>query len=71
MYRWRIVGYGQITFFNNDYPLLARQELAAYAKAYQYLPGIPTQQQVEKEGIQIAEMNTKLMGKMEEPICIC
>jgi hypothetical protein len=52
--------------FNEDYQLLAPETLKAYIKNNKHLPGIPTQQQVKKEGVQLAEMNTKLLEKIEE-----
>ena len=38
----------------------------AYIKTHNRRPGIPTQPQVEKDGIHLAEMNTKLLEKAEE-----
>ena len=52
--------------FTEDYQLLAPEALKAYIKTHKHLPGIPTQQQVKKEGIHLAEMNTKLLEKIEE-----
>jgi hypothetical protein len=52
--------------FTEDYQLLAPDALKAFIKTHKHLPGIPTQQQVEKDGIHLAEMNIKLLEKIEE-----
>jgi hypothetical protein len=59
-------GLGANNVFEGDYQLLTPEALAACLKNHKYLPGIPTQEQVEKEGIQLAQKNTKLLNKLEE-----
>lgn len=41
-------------------------ELAAFIKANGHLPGIPSEQEVKKEGIDVGEMDSKLLRKIEE-----
>lgn len=41
-------------------------ELDAYIQAHKHLPGIPAESTVKREGIDLAEMNVKLLEKVEE-----
>lgn len=52
--------------FEKDYPLLSPEALAAFIKNNKHLPGIPTAKEVSAEGIQLAELSTKLLEKIEE-----
>ncbi|MGK6353533.1 hypothetical protein [Parapedobacter sp. DT-150] len=52
--------------FNADYPLTPLPELEAYIKENGHLPGIPTASNVEADGVALAEMNRKLLEKVEE-----
>lgn len=52
--------------FKKDYKLMPLKELEAYIQANQHLPNIPAAEQVKKEGIDLAEMNIKLLEKVEE-----
>lgn len=52
--------------FDNDYCLPSLSELEKYIDKHRHLPGIPTAEQVEKEGVDLGEMNVKLLQKVEE-----
>ncbi|WP_217607271.1 hypothetical protein [Chitinophaga sp. GbtcB8] len=52
--------------FADDYQLPALSELAGYIQQHKHLPDMPTAANVEKEGLDVAEMNKKLLQKVEE-----
>jgi len=52
--------------FHQDYKLPSLQEVANYIKTNQHLPEIPSAAEVEKEGLDLGEMNKKLLQKIEE-----
>ncbi|HEY4797916.1 MAG TPA: hypothetical protein VII99_02455, partial [Bacteroidia bacterium] len=52
--------------FEKDYPLISLPELEKYLKEQKHLPKIPSAVEVEKNGINLGEMNKLLMEKMEE-----
>ncbi len=52
--------------FEADYPLLPLEELEAQIKLQKHLPGIPSAKEVATEGIDLGEMQTKLLEKVEE-----
>lgn len=52
--------------FKKDYQLPSLQEVAEYIKENGHLKDIPNEETVEKEGIHLGEMNTKLLQKIEE-----
>lgn len=52
--------------FHNGYSLPSLQEVAAYIDAHQHLEGIPSAAEVARDGIDIGEMNKKLLAKVEE-----
>jgi hypothetical protein len=52
--------------FANDYKLKTLQEVEAYIKQNSHLPEIPSAQEIEKNGLMLAEMNMALLKKMEE-----
>ncbi len=52
--------------FEEDYPLKPWKEVVQYYKTHKHLPGVPSQEEVEKEGIYVAEMNRILLEKVEE-----
>ena len=49
-----------------DYQLRTLQEVEVHIKKYGRLPDIPSAAEVEEKGIALAEMNTKLLQKVEE-----
>jgi hypothetical protein len=52
--------------FANDYKLKSLQEVEAYIKQNNHLPEIPSAQEIEKNGLMLAEMNMSLLKKVEE-----
>lgn len=52
--------------FKKGYQLPSLQEVKAYIDQNQHLPGIPSEQQITKEGLNLGEMNKLLMKKVEE-----
>ncbi|WP_257667170.1 hypothetical protein [Parapedobacter tibetensis] len=52
--------------FHEDYALQSLPELEAYIKRHGRLPGIPSAQEAETEGIDLGEMNRKLLEKVEQ-----
>jgi hypothetical protein len=52
--------------FEPGYKLPALTELEQFVKANKHLPEIPTAQQMVKEGVNLGELNIKLLQKVEE-----
>ncbi|HMI05190.1 MAG TPA: hypothetical protein VK541_22070 [Pedobacter sp.] len=52
--------------FAKDYKLLTLQETEKHIKEKGHLPGIPSAAEVEKNGIELGDMNKKLLQKIEE-----
>jgi hypothetical protein len=52
--------------FAEDYKLKSLQEVEDYIKENKHLPEIPSAQEIEKNGLMLAEMNMNLLKKMEE-----
>jgi hypothetical protein len=52
--------------FDKNYPLKSLEEVAAYILEKKHLPNIPSASEVETNGLKIAEMNKKMMEKIEE-----
>ena len=52
--------------FAPDYQLRSIPEVEAFIKAHNHLPDIPSAGEVAKEGIDVGEMNKKLLQKVEE-----
>jgi len=52
--------------FAPNYILSSLQDVEKYIKTNQHLPGIPSAVEVEKEGLDVGEMNKKLLQKVEE-----
>ncbi len=52
--------------FHENYPLTPLQDIELYIKKHKHLPNIPNAQEVEKDGIDLGEMNKKLLEKIEE-----
>ncbi len=52
--------------FHPDYKLPSLQELESYIKMNQHLPEIPSAAEVEKEGLDLGDMNKRLLRKIEE-----
>lgn len=52
--------------FQPDYKLPSLSEVEKYIKKEQHLPEIPSAAEVQKEGLDLGEMNKKLLQKVEE-----
>ncbi len=52
--------------FRQDYQLLSLFQVEQYIKENQHLPEIPSAAEVKKEGLDLGEMNQKLLQKVEE-----
>jgi len=52
--------------FEDDYELMPIDELEAYIKEHKHLPGVPSSEEVKREGIDVAEMNKILLEKIED-----
>lgn len=52
--------------FNENYHTMSLENLQQYIKSNKHLPDVPSALLVEKEGIQLGDMNKKLLKKIEE-----
>jgi hypothetical protein len=52
--------------FADDYSMHSISELKEFIEENNHLPGIPTATEVEKEGISVGQMQTRMMEKIEE-----
>ncbi len=52
--------------FKNDYNLKSLADLRSYIKENNHLPGIPSADEMEKNGIEVGEMQRKTIEKVEE-----
>jgi hypothetical protein len=52
--------------FNKNYPLPSLTEIKTYIDQNHHLPEIPSEQQIEKDGLNLGEMNKLLVKKVEE-----
>ncbi|WP_090609346.1 hypothetical protein [Parapedobacter koreensis] len=52
--------------FSPEYELPKLAEVEAYVKEHKHLPEIPSAKDIEKEGLDLAEMNLLLLKKVEE-----
>lgn len=52
--------------FAPDYNLPSLEEVEAHIKAHKHLEGIPSEADVKENGVDLGEMNVKLLQKVEE-----
>jgi hypothetical protein len=52
--------------FDKDYKLPSLQEVETHINEHKHLPDIPSEKQVKEEGVNLAEMQAKLLQKIEE-----
>lgn len=52
--------------FEESYPLLSLEETQAYIKENKHLPGIPSSAEMHQNGVNLLEINMKLLEKVEE-----
>ena len=64
--RVALIGAWADDVFNNNYKLRPLSEVEAYIKTHQHLPDIPSEKEVKEQGINVADMNKKLLQKVEE-----
>jgi hypothetical protein len=46
--------------------MMSTEDLEAYIKKHKHLPGVPSAEEVAKEGLDLGEMNKILLEKVEE-----
>lgn len=52
--------------FDKDYELMPLDKVEAYVTEHHHLPGVPSAEEVKKNGIDVATMDAKLLEKIEE-----
>jgi hypothetical protein len=52
--------------FRDDYPLRSLQQLRNYINLNKHLPDIPATEEINSHGINVAEMDARLLQKIEE-----
>lgn len=52
--------------FEKDYKLMTLQDLEAFVKQNKHLPGIPSEKDIVSRGMDVAQINTLLVEKVEE-----
>lgn len=52
--------------FSEDYKLPTLSEVESHIKEHKHLPDVPSEKQVIKEGVNVVEMQAKLLQKIEE-----
>ena len=52
--------------FEKDYKLLTISEIEAHIETHGHLPGIPSATEATANGVNLAEINAKLLQKVEE-----
>lgn len=52
--------------FAEDYSLMPLQELGTYIRVHGRLPAMPSAQEADADGVELGEMNRKLLEKVEE-----
>ena len=52
--------------FDNNYKLRSLTEVEQFVKTNKHLPEIPSQKEVEKNGVQLGDISSKLLMKIEE-----
>lgn len=52
--------------FKSDYNLMPLKEVEKYVKTNNHLPGIPSATEVQQNGLNVGDMQNKLLQKIEE-----
>jgi hypothetical protein len=52
--------------FDTEYKLTSLHELDKYVKSEKHLPGVPSADEIEEDGVKVGEMNKMLLQKIEE-----
>ncbi|MDG5492970.1 hypothetical protein [Psychroserpens sp. SPM9] len=58
--------YNGFSLLKEDYKMPTLEEVEAFIKEYYHLPEIPSASEIKKEGMQLKEMTTLLLQKIEE-----
>jgi len=59
---WKIPDY----VFEKEYPLQSLESVGKYVEVNKHLPNIPSAQEIKDKGMDLTEMNVKLLEKVEE-----
>jgi hypothetical protein len=52
--------------FEQDYPLMSLDELAAYVAREKHLPNVPSQAEIHQDGLNLSQFHMRLLEKVEE-----
>jgi hypothetical protein len=52
--------------FEEEYPLRSLEEVEQHVRQYKHLPDIPSEKEVRENGVEVGEMQVKLLQKIEE-----
>lgn len=52
--------------FEDNYPLKRLEDVEAFIKENKHLPDIPSEQDIQENGVSLGEINSKLLQKIEE-----
>ena len=52
--------------FHPDYRLMPLSEVARYIQENHHLPGVPSSREIKQKGVNLGEMQAKLLAKIEE-----
>lgn len=52
--------------FADDYALMSLDDVDSYVRAHKHLPGVPSAAEVKSSGVNVGDMQTTLLRKMEE-----
>ncbi|MEM7040330.1 MAG: hypothetical protein AAF570_25405, partial [Bacteroidota bacterium] len=52
--------------FEPGYELMSLEDVREYIQEYHHLPGLPPAAEIEKDGVELGEMQVKLLEKIEE-----
>jgi hypothetical protein len=52
--------------FEPGHPLRPLEEVEDFVRQNKHLPGVPTADEIERDGISVGEMKKRMMGKIEE-----
>ena len=52
--------------FEEDYPLMPLDELATFIEQEKHLPGVPSETEIRRDGLNLSEFHMHLLEKVEE-----
>jgi hypothetical protein len=62
---WR-ASYWQVFIFDDEYSLMSLEDLEKHIKTNKHLPGIPSAEEIENNGLMLGETQKLMMQKIEE-----